>query len=159
MERGITSGYLLREIHFIWERIARILLKDTDLNWTQMGTLGALSCAENHELSLKELEKKLGLTQSVVARMVRQMVEVEYVEYVADPKNQRVKRVRLLEKGLNCHCTFIASMKTESPPLLRGMSPGEALLFQELLERALENSVQFYQELCGKEREESKWNS
>lgn len=156
MEKGIICGYLLREIHFVWERIARVLLKDTGLSWTQMGALGALSCAEDHELSLKDLEKKLGLTQSVVARMARQLVENGYVEYAPDLRSQRIKRVRLLEKGLQIHRKFAVSLETESPPLLQGMSPGEALLFQELLEKAFTNSMEFYQGLCGKQGERLK---
>lgn len=153
MEKGIICGYLLREIHFTWERIARELLKGTGLNWTQMGTLGILACAEGHELSLKDLEKKLGLTQSVVARMVSQLSNNGYVEYAPAPKNRRAKRVRLLEKGMQSHQAFSVSFETGFPPLLRGMSPGESLLFQELLEQALKNSVQFYQELHGKQEE------
>lgn len=154
MENGIVCGFLLREIHLIWERIARELLRGSSLSWTQIGALGALACSEGQELSVKELDKKLGLTQSVVARMVRQLVEGGFAEYAPDHRSKRIKRVRLLEKGLQIHQAFDASLKTESPPLLRDMSPGEALLFQELLERALKNSAQFYKELRGKTRRE-----
>ena len=99
MENAITCGFLLREINFIWERIAKKLLRETDLNWTQLGALGALAAAKEQELSLKELEKALGLTQSVVARMANQLTKYGYTEYASDPADRRVKRLRLLEKG------------------------------------------------------------
>lgn len=152
MKNGMTCGSLLREIHFTWERIARELLKDSGLSWTQMTALGKLTGSKGHELSLKNLEKKLGLSQSVVARMVKQLVEKGFVEYAADYRNKLVKRVRLLEKGRHAHQVFVASLEGEEPPLLRDMSPGETLLFQELLESALDNSLQFYDELRSKSK-------
>lgn len=141
MMDGIVCGYLLRQINFVWERVAKELLKDTDLNWTQTAILGLLVRTDSHELSLKELEKPLSLTQSVVARSVMQMVEEQYLEYTFDPDDKRVKKVHLLEKGSECHARIFSSMEETEAPLLRGMSEGEKMLFQELLEKALENSI------------------
>lgn len=141
MMDGLVCGYLLRQIYFVWERIAKELLKNSDLNWTQMAILGLLMNARNQEMSLKELEKALSLTQSVVARGVTQMVDGKYLEYTSNPDDKRVKRVHLLPKGIECHESIFSPMEETEAPLLRGMSEGEKLIFKELLEKALENSV------------------
>ena len=144
---GLVCGYLLRQINFVWERIAKELLKNSDLNWTQVAILGILMHAENQEMSLKELEKALCLTQSVVARSVTQMVDAAYLEYKPNPDDKRVKRVHLLAKGIDCHGNIFSSMEEAEAPLLRGMSAGEKLMFRELLEKALENSVLLQEQL------------
>lgn len=150
LDNGIACGFLLREINFVWERIAKNLLDDTNLNWTQMGTLSILKNTEGNELSLKSLEKSLGLTQSAVARMAGQLVEKGYVEYTPDETDRRAKRIRLLEKGTQSHQTFVDVLKGRELPLFRGMSPGEALLFEKCLGQVLENSTQFCKELYEK---------
>lgn len=141
MMEGLVCGYLLRQIYFIWERISKELLKDSELNWTQLAVLGLLINARDQEMSLKELEKCLSLTQSVVARSVTQMVNDKYLEYTFNPDDKRMKRVHLLAKGIECHESIFSSMEGTEAPLLKGMSEGEKLIFRELLEKALENSV------------------
>lgn len=150
MKDGLVCGYLLRQISFIWERIAKELLKASKLNWTQVGILGLLMNSDKQEMSLKELEKSLGLTQSVVARSVTQMVDEKYLEYTFDPDDKRVKKVRLLAKGINSHEAIFSDMEAAEAPLLRGMSAGERLIFRELLETALENSVWVHDQLKGR---------
>jgi len=75
MNNGIVCGYLIRQINFIWERIAKQLLENTDLNWTQLGMIGLLIEAEGNELTLKQLEKGLNISQSVIARMAIYLTE------------------------------------------------------------------------------------
>lgn len=140
-------GYLLRQIYFVWERIAKELLKNSDLNWTQVAVLGILLHTEHQEMSLKELEKSLSLTQSVVARSVTQMVHDNYLEYTYDPDDKRVKKVHLLAKGIEYHKSIFSSMEENDAPLLKGMSEGERLIFRELLEKALENSIWMQEKL------------
>lgn len=147
MMDGLVCGYLLRQIYFVWERIAKELLKNSDLNWTQVAVLGLLVNCENQEMSLKELEKSLSLTQSVVARSVTQMACAGYLEYTLNPNDKRVKKVHLLAKGMDCHKNIFSGMDVTEAPLLKGMSTGESLIFKELLERALENSVLMQEKL------------
>lgn len=147
MMDGLVCGYLVRQINFVWERIAKELLKNSELNWTQVAILGLLMNDRDQEMSLKELEKSLSLTQSVVARSVSQMVNDKYLEYTFDSDDKRVKRVHLLAKGIECHENIFSGMEETEAPLLKGMSEGEKLLFRELLERALENSVWMQEKL------------
>lgn len=147
MTDGLVCGYLLRQINFVWERIAKELLKNSGLNWTQTAVLGLLINADNQEMSLKELEKSLSLTQSVVARSITDMVNSGYLEYKFNPDDKRVKQVHLLEKGIDCHKAIFSSIEETEAPLLKGMSAGERLMFKELLEKALDNSIRMQEKL------------
>lgn len=147
MNDGLVCGYLLRQINFVWERISKELLKDSELNWTQTAILGILMDADGQEMSLKGLEKALNLTQSVVARSITQMVESAYLEYKPDVCDKRAKRVHLLDKGIVCHKNIFSAMDKAEAPLLEGMSAGERLLFRELLEKALVNSIRTQEKL------------
>ena len=62
MNNGIVCGYLIRQINFIWERIAKQLLKNTNLSWTQLAMIRLLIEAEGNELTLKQLEKGLNIS-------------------------------------------------------------------------------------------------
>lgn len=152
MNNGIVCGYLIRQINFIWERIEKHLLENTDLNWTQLGIIGLLIEAEKNELTLKQLEKGLNISQSVVARMARDLTENGYTEYIKNTNDKRIKKIHLLEKGFQYHNEIFAPMKEEEQPMLEGMSLGEKILFQELLERVLENSIKVQQEIKSNQR-------
>lgn len=152
MNNGIVCGYLIRQINFIWERIEKHLLENTDLNWTQLGIIGLLIEAEKNELTLKQLEKGLNISQSVVARMARNLTENGYAEYIKNTNDKRIKKIHLLEKGFQYHNEIFAPMKEEEQPMLEGMSLGEKILFQELLERVLENSIKVQQEIKSNQR-------
>ncbi len=147
MNNGIVCGYLIRQINFIWERIAKQLLENTDLNWTQLGMIGLLIEAEGNELTLKQLEKGLNISQSVIARMAIYLTEKGYTEYTKNTDDKRVKKIHLLEKGFQCHNEIFVSMNEEKQPMLEGMSLGEKILFQELLQKVLLNSVKVQQEM------------
>ncbi len=147
MSNGIICSYLMRQINFIWERIAKQWLKNTDLSWTQVGMIGLLAEAENYELSLKQLEKELSLSQSVIARMANHLTKNGYTEDIKNPSDKRVKKIRLLEKGLQCHHEIFLPMQQEKQPMLEGMSFGEKILFQELLERVLINSIKVQEKM------------
>ena len=147
MNNGIVCGYLIRQINFIWERIAKQLLENTDLNWTQLGMIGLLIEAEGNELTLKQLEKGLNISQSVIARMAIYLTENGYTEYTKNTDDKRVKKIHLLEKGFRCHNEIFVSMNEQEQPMLEGMSLGEKILFQELLQKVLLNSVKVQQEM------------
>lgn len=147
MNNGIVCGYLIRQINFIWERIAKQLLENTDLNWTQLGMIGLLIEAEGNELTLKQLEKGLNISQSVIARMAIYLTENGYTEYTKNTDDKRVKKIHLLEKGFQCHNEIFVSMNEQEQPVLEGMSLGEKILFQELLQKVLLNSIKVQQEM------------
>lgn len=147
MNNGIVCGYLIRQISLIWERISKQLLQKEDLNWTQLGMIGLLVEAEGNELTLKQLEKGLNISQSAIARMAAYLTQNGYAEYIQSIDDKRVKKIHLLEKGFQFHNKIFIPMKEKEQPMLEGMSFGEKILLQELLEKILSNSIKVQQEM------------
>ena len=75
------------------------------------------------------------------------LTENGYTEYTKNTDDKRVKKIHLLEKGFQCHNEIFVSMNEEKQPMLEGMSLGEKILFQELLQKVLLNSVKVQQEM------------
>ncbi|MCI8629993.1 MAG: hypothetical protein HFE57_10975 [Firmicutes bacterium] len=117
------------------------------MNWTQLGMMGLLIEAEGNELTLKQLEKGLNISQSVIARMAIYLTENGYTEYTKNTDDKRVKKIYLLEKGFQYYNEIFVSMNEEEQPMLEGMSLGEKILFQELLQKVLLNSIKVQQEM------------
>lgn len=141
--KSFPCSALIRKIYLAWAQNADDFLAGVsgDLNLTQANTVAALWEAEGFILSLKELEHAMGTGQSVTVRNVFHLADAGYVEEIADETDRRVKRVRLTEKGVLCGKRMAGLLAQGEEQLLTGLSPGERLLFEELLERALENSI------------------
>ena len=52
-----------------------------------------------------------------------------------------------MEKGFQYYNEIFVSMNEEEQPMLEGMSLGEKILFQELLQKVLLNSIKVQQEM------------
>ncbi len=141
--KNFPCSVLIRKIYLAWAQNADDFLAGVseDLSLTQANTVAALWEAEGFTLSLKELEHAMGTGQSVTVRNVFHLADAGYVEEIADETDRRVKRVRLKEKGILCGKRMAELLSQGEEQLLTGLSPGERLLFEELLEKALENSI------------------
>ena len=69
------------------------------------------------------------------------LTENGYTEYTKNTDDKRVKKIYLLEKGFQYYNEIFVSMNEEEQPMLEGMSLGEKIVFQELLQKVLLNSV------------------
>ncbi len=147
MEQRIACSVLIRDIYLTWARDTRPFLRGLsaqgiELDLTQANAVAALTQAESGELSLKGLEQSLHMSQSAISRMAVQLERTGYVEIRPDGSDRRVKWVCLTEKGHQCGAYMVELVAEAEKALLQGLTPGERLLFQELLERVLKNSVQ-----------------
>ncbi len=147
MNQEIACSVLIRDIYLTWARDAGTFLRrlseqGMELDLTQTNAVTALLEADGGELALKELERALHMSQSAVARMAVRLEEAGYVESRMGGADRRVKRVRLTEKGRLCGACMVELLTEAEEQLLHGMTPGERLLLRELLDRALENSIQ-----------------
>ena len=70
-----------------------------------------------------------------------------YTEYTKNTDDKRVKKIYLLEKGFQYYNEIFVSMNEEEQPMLEGMSLGEKIVFQELLQKVLLNSIKVQQEM------------
>ena len=99
----------------------------------------ALSDAENHTRTLKELESIFGCAQSTLAGLVARLEKKGLVEGFTDPRDRRIKHVRLTESGAKmrqtCHEDILQSEKRMSA----GMTEEEKQLFLQCLQKVYEN--------------------
>ncbi len=147
MEQRIACSVLIREIYLTWAQDARpflrgLLEQGMELDLTQANAVAALMQTESGELSLKDLEQTLHMSQSAISRMAIRLEKTGYVKIRLDETDRRVKWVCLTEKGRQCGAYMVDLVAEAEEQLLQGLSPGERLLLRELLEHMLENSVQ-----------------
>ncbi len=146
MEQRIACSVLIREIYLTWAQDSHSFLRGLsaqgmELDQTQANAVAALIETESGELSLKDLERDLHMSQSAVSRMAVRLAKDGYVEIWPDGSDQRAKRAYLTEKGRQCGAYMIDLVAEAEKQLLEGLTPGECLLLQELLEKMLENSI------------------
>jgi len=157
MEQRIACSVLIREIYLTWAQDTRPFLRGMsaqgmELDLTQANAVAALTETENGELSLKDLERSLHMSQSAISRMAVRLEKTGYVEIRPDESDRRVKWVCLTEKGRQCGAYMVDLVAEAEEQLLRGLTPGERLLLQELLEKMLENSVRCCLQKDGEEK-------
>lgn len=90
---------LIREIQNYTERQSNNLMHDEGITMSQARTLAELLEYPHKQASLKELEKKLELAQSVTAGIVKRLEQKGYVESFGDPDDKRIKIVRITSLG------------------------------------------------------------
>ena len=100
MSNSDDIGMLIKQINDLLQKNANNILKKEGLTATQVGLLTALVSAKGCDLTLKELEKQLHVSQPTVHGVVKRLTEKKLVECFDDPDNRRVKHVMLTERGL-----------------------------------------------------------
>lgn len=94
--RSEDLGSLIKAIANAKDAEENRRLRPYGITAMQMHVLLYLYDAKGHQLSLKELEHGLYVSQSTMAKMVRNLVEKKHLaEYICDPKDKRIKCVRL----------------------------------------------------------------
>ncbi len=74
-------------------------MKDLDITMSQGGVLAAILENQNEEITLKELEKKLKLSQSVTAGLVARLEQKSFIESFGSEKDKRIKILRVTSLG------------------------------------------------------------
>ena len=97
---------LAEELLTLWHHLMRgssqelyALLTQLDLSMAHIKTLHALADAEG-ELSVKEAGERLGLSLPGASRVVETLLRRGYLTRREDPRDRRVKRVRITAEGL-----------------------------------------------------------
>jgi Transcriptional regulators len=139
MKKQKQCGMLIKQIHDGLEKNANNALRDDNITMTQIGTLIELSNAPQHELTLKELEKRLHVAQPTAAGIVSRLEEKGLVEGFAGREDKRIKIVHITESGLNSRKKADNKMQQAEKQLLAGFSEEEKENFNNYLERVLNN--------------------
>ena len=110
-------------------------LKRHNLTMSQCHVLMALFRREERSASLKELEGMFGVSQPTMAGLAARLEAKGLITGFADPRDRRVKLVRLTEAGLTiCQASHQEIMATEER-ITDALSSEERALFLDMLRR------------------------
>ncbi len=139
MEKDISCGILLKQIHDIQEKNLNNTLRNLDLTFSQSHVLRALVHSADKQMSLKELERILHVAQSTTARIVTKMEGKGLVESFGDMSDKRIKYVRLTQYGEQYSNYAKQKLKEEEARLLSSLTETEKIVFVSLLQKITSN--------------------
>lgn len=99
MKEGQSCTVLIRHLQNTLEKQLNSAMQDLDLTMSQAGALAAILEAPNGQITLKGLEKKIQLAQSVTAGIVTRMEQKGYIESFGNPEDKRIKILRITPLG------------------------------------------------------------
>lgn len=121
----------IKRISVIVGRLTNNLLKEKGLSLTQGIVLTWLSQAENYQLSMKDIEKKLDVAQSTTLGIVNRLENKEFV--TTNFLDARVKIVEITPDGLELSAFICDCIKESEAVMFQGLTQGEVMIFCELL--------------------------
>ncbi len=88
-----------RMLYNVIQKRCQNAVKDLDITMSQGGAIAAIAENPNGELTLKELEKKLQLSQSVTAGLVSRLEQKGFIESFGSDEDKRIKILRVTALG------------------------------------------------------------
>lgn len=122
------------------EKVANRMLKEVDLSMAQSIALIWLGEAEGHELPIKVIERRFGKAQSTTLGIINRLEQKGLVSTCL--REHKTKHVTITPQGLALVDIICTSMRTADELLFEGFTPGERMLFIELLRKAEGNLLQ-----------------
>ena len=87
----------------------------------------------------RDLEAEFHLTHPTVSGLLSRLEQKGFVELRTDPEDRRIKRIYVLEKGLQCHEVMHNTIQQNEQRMVEGFTPEEQAVFSDLLQRAIRN--------------------
>lgn len=136
MNHDDDIGSLIKAITNLKDTIENRELKQYGISAGQMHILLHLYEADHYTQSLKQLEKEMNVSQSTMAKMVRNLVEDKHLAaYTVNPEDKRVKNVVLTNEAIPL-CQSSAHIIDQMEAMLTGtLSTQEVQSLREMLSR------------------------
>lgn len=110
-------------------------MKELDMTMTQARALSILLNCPDQQASLKDLEKKLELSQSVTAGIIKRLEQRRYIESFGDSGDKRIKIVKITTLGeQQCRSSDKILHRVEQE-VFSCLSESEIALLQDLLNK------------------------
>jgi DNA-binding MarR family transcriptional regulator len=132
-------GPYIKQLHDALERIANNSLHGKDLTLVQARTLAILCSFEDAELPLKELEKRMSVSQATAAGVVRRLEQKRFVLGYTSSEDRRVKCVRATDSGKAALASAEVDVERTERQLMNGLTAKECTVFISLLRRVSRN--------------------
>ena len=114
-------------------------LVEMDLTIAQHHTLVYLVRREDHTAELKAIEREFRVSQPTVAGIAQRLEAKGYVEALGNPKDKRVKLIRLTPQGEELCRRSWEKMKRRMDALTGGLSESDLSELDRLLDIVLRN--------------------
>lgn len=110
-------------------------MKELDITMTQARALSILLNCPDQQASLKDLEKKLELSQSVTAGIIKRLEQRRYIESFGNSGDKRIKIVKITPLGeQQCRSSDKILHRVEQE-VFSCLSESEIALLQDLLHK------------------------
>lgn len=138
MENGESCLILIKQLEVNMGRRMNNEMKELDMTLTQVRVLSLLLGLPEKQATLKDLEKKLQLSQSVTAGIIKRLEQRKYVEGFGNSEDKRIKIVKITPLGeQQCICSDKILFQLEEE-MLSCLSEHEMITLQTLLKRVRE---------------------
>ena len=141
MEEQEPIGIMIKQINDALMKSANNALREDELTLSQTGLLTLLYAAEDFDLTLKQLEKTLRVSQPTVHGIVRRLQQKALVTVTDDQDNLRVKHVRLTEQGVQQCKKGQRHMREAEAQLSRNLTEAELEVFIRLLTKVRDGLI------------------
>lgn len=110
-------------------------MKELDMTLTQVRVLSILLEFPEKQATLKDLEKKLQVSQSVTVGIIKRLEQRKYVESFGDSEDKRIKIVKITSLGeqqYRCSNEILSRLEGD---ILSCLTENEITILQDLLNR------------------------
>ena len=116
-------------------------LQELELTSAQGHTIGFLRRSKEPPCA-RDLETVYGLSHATVSGILSRMESKGFIEVRPDPRDRRVKRIYLLDKGTACSQSIARHIEESERIMTEGFSEEEVEQFRSYLTRAIQNLEQ-----------------
>lgn len=135
MAKSESCLVLIKQLETYIGRRINNEMKELDTTMTQARALSILLNCPDQQASLKDLEKKLELSQSVTAGIIKRLEQRRYIESFGNSGDKRIKIVKITPLGeQQCRSSDKILHRVEQE-VFSCLSESEIALLQDLLNK------------------------
>lgn len=138
MENDESCLILIKQLEVSMGRRMNNEMKEMDMTLTQVRVLSLLLGFPEKQATLKDLEKKLQLSQSVTAGIIKRLEQRKYIESFGNSEDKRIKIVQITplgEQQFICSDKILSHLEEE---MLSCLSEQELVTLKTLLKKVRE---------------------
>jgi len=142
-QKGVidTDEYLshsFKKAHFLMEQAINQRLTELELTTAQGHVIGYIRCSKEPPCA-RDIETVYGLSHATVSGILSRMESKGFIEVRPDPRDRRVKRIYLLDKGTACSKSIARHIEESERIMTEGFTEEELEQFRAYLSRATQN--------------------
>ena len=131
-------GFLVRILHWCNANAMDSAMEKLELTGAQGHIMAYLAHAKTPPCP-RDLEAEFHLTHPTVSGLLSRLEQKGFIELQTDPEDRRVKRIYVLEKGIQCHEVMHDTILQNEQRMVEGFTQEEQEIFSDLLQRAIRN--------------------